>query len=301
VLANVCYLATEMSQARVALITGAGRGIGRAEALFLASRGYWLVVNDWDASPGSGAEQPVADAVVAEIRAAGGDAVADYGDVASTDGANSMVERAVEQFGRLDVLVNNAGIIPRSPFVDMPVDDWNEVIRVNLGGHVAASRAATKWWSENAEPSTNRRIINTTSLAGLYGAVTPTAAYATAKAGILGLTWSLSRELAGMNVTVNAIAPRALTRMTEANPKLNDGRFGADRVAPLVGWLASEGAANITGRTFVVAMGQYWVARPIDVAGPYALDDNDEHFASVLDQLPDTAIPTGPEIATRFG
>ena len=143
--------------------------------------------------------------------------------------------------------------------------------------------------------------MNTTSLAGLYGAVTPTSAYATAKAGVLGLTWSLSRELAGMNVTVNAIAPRALTRMTESNPKLNDGRFGADRVAPLVAWLASESAAHITGRTFVVAMGQYWIVRPIDVAGPYDLDDSDEQFAAVLDQHSDTAVPTGTEIATRFG
>ena len=150
ILANVCYLAIEMSGARVALITGAGRGIGRAEALLLASRGYSLVVNDWDASPGSGSEPPVADGVVDEIRAGGGVAVADYGDVASVDGANKMVALAVEQFGRLDVLVNNAGIIPRSPFIDMPVDDWNEVMRVNLGGHVAASRAAVTWWNENA-------------------------------------------------------------------------------------------------------------------------------------------------------
>jgi NAD(P)-dependent dehydrogenase (short-subunit alcohol dehydrogenase family) len=266
--------------------------------LLLASRGYALVVNDWDASPGGGAEPPVADGVVDEIRAGGGVAVADYGDVASVDGANKMVALAVERFGRLDVLVNNAGIIPRSPFIDMPVDDWNEVMRVNLGGHVAASRAAATWWNANADPSTNRRIVNTTSLAGLYGATTPeTSAYATAKAGVLGLTWSLSRELAGMNVTVNAIAPRAFTRMT----KLDDGRFGADRVAPLVAWLASESAAHITGRTFVVAMGQYWIVRPIDVTGPYDLDDNDEQFAAVLNDRSDTAIPTGTEIATRFG
>jgi NAD(P)-dependent dehydrogenase (short-subunit alcohol dehydrogenase family) len=284
----------------VALVTGAGRGIGRAEALYLSSRGYSVVVNDWDATLGEGEEPSVADGVVAEIRAAGGDAVADYSDVASNDGANGMVARAVEHFGQLDVLVNNAGIIPRSPFVDMPVDDWNEVLRVNLGGHVAASRAATKWWSENPIPSSNRRIINTTSLAGLYGATTPiTSAYATAKAGILGLTWSLSRELAEIDITVNAIAPRALTRMTEANPKLNDGQFGADRVAPLVGWLASEAAANVTGRTFVVAAGQYWVAKPIDVAGPYALDE--KHFASVVVELAETAIPTGPEVKARFG
>jgi NAD(P)-dependent dehydrogenase (short-subunit alcohol dehydrogenase family) len=296
----------------VALVTGAGRGLGRAEALYLAASGFSVIVNDWDADGLHGQQHDSpADGVVNEILAAGGVAAPDYSDVASTAGAESLAANAVKNFGRIDVLVNNAGILRSEPFIEMPISTFDEVLRVCLMSHIEASRAVAKWWAETGEAGealSCRRIINTTSLAGAYGAASGTTAYATAKAGVIGMTLSLSRELSGLNATVNAIAPRAATRMTSKKreflvPEFRD-RFAPDRVAPFVGWLAGERSGQFTGRVFVVGGGKVWLVRPFETFGPYLLAESpDTDTLPVLSktwEINQTAVPTWPEIELRF-
>jgi NAD(P)-dependent dehydrogenase (short-subunit alcohol dehydrogenase family) len=250
---------------KVAIVTGAGRGIGRGEALALAAEGAAVVVNDLGASAdGSTVEGSQADAVVAEIEALGGRAVADGHDVASWAGAEALVRRAVDELGRLDVLVNNAGFLRDQMCFNMDEATWDDVVRVHLKGHFAMTRFAAEHWRAQAKAGdgSGGAIVNTASEAGLYGG-TGQANYVAAKAGILGMTIGLARELKRYNVRVNAVAPRARTRMTEAllgehvaSGEDDFDEWHPDNVGPVVAWLASDEAAGISGQAFVVVGGR---------------------------------------------
>ncbi|RJL20681.1 SDR family oxidoreductase [Bailinhaonella thermotolerans] len=246
---------------RVVVVTGAGRGLGRAHALEFARQGARVVVNDLGVSrdgapePGGG---PAAE-VVREIEALGGRAVASGHDVADERGARELIATALEEFGRLDALVNNAGFLRDRMLVNLGLDDWEAVLRVHLTGHFLPLRAAGAHWRAEAKAgrAVDARIVNTSSGAGLLGSVGQ-GNYAAAKAGIVGLTLVAAAELAPYGVTVNAIAPAARTRMTEevfaatmAPPE--PGAFDAmapENVSPLVVWLGSADSRGVTGRVF---------------------------------------------------
>jgi NAD(P)-dependent dehydrogenase (short-subunit alcohol dehydrogenase family) len=260
---------TGLCEDRVVIVTGAGRGIGRAHALAFAREGARVVVNDVGAAlDGSGASGGPAQQVVDEIRAAGGQAVANTDDVADWDGAARLVSTAIEAFGRLDVLVNNAGFLRDRMLVNLAEDEWDAVIRVHLKGHFAPLRHAAAYWRAEVKAGrvADARVINTSSGAGLQGSVGQ-GNYSAAKAGIAGLTLVAAAELARYGVTVNAIAPAARTRMTErtfaetmATP---DGGFDAmapENVSPLVVWLGSGRSSKITGRVFEVEGGRVSLA-----------------------------------------
>ncbi|MFF1479676.1 SDR family oxidoreductase [Streptomyces sp. NPDC058301] len=250
---------TDMSAGRVVVVTGAGRGLGRAHALAFAAEGAKVVVNDLGVgldgapAPGSPAEQ-----VAGEIRAAGGEAVAHGGDIATAKGAASLVEAALDHFGRLDTLVSNAGFLRDRMLVNLDEDDWDAVLRVHLKGHFLPLREAAAHW--RAESKAGRRpvarVVHTTSGAGLLGSVGQ-GNYAAAKAGIVGLTLVASAELARYGVQVNAIAPAARTRMTE---QVFTGLAGApEDVSPLVVWLGSVASEGVTGRVFEAEGGRITV------------------------------------------
>lgn len=238
---------------RVAVVTGAGRGIGREHALLLAAEGARVVVNDLDAGP--------AQRVVAEILAAGGEAVAAPGDVARWETAEAVVGAAVEAYGDLHVLVNNAGTVADRPLATMSEDEWDEVVRVNLKGHAAPTRHAAAWWRERARGGHQvaASVVCTTSTSGLAGNPGQSN-YGAAKAGVAAFTVIAAAELARYGVRVNAVAPLARTRLTEAVPALAQrlappaGPEAFDpwhpaNAAPLVAWLASP-ACEVTGQVF---------------------------------------------------
>lgn len=250
---------------KVAIVTGAGRGIGRGEAMALAAEGAAVVVNDLGVSAdGTAVGASPAELVVEEITAAGGRAVADANDVASWAGAEALVQGAIAGFGRLDVLVNNAGFLRDAMSFNMDEAAWDDVVRVHLKGHFAPTRFAAAHWRERAKAGegSGGAIVNTASEAGLYGG-TGQANYVAAKAGIAGMTIGLARELSRYGVRVNAVAPRARTRMTEALlGEAVAGEEGAfdewdpDNVGPVVAWLASDAAADVSGQVFVVVGGR---------------------------------------------
>ena len=258
-----------LCEGRVVIVTGAGRGIGRAHALEFARQGARVVVNDLGASAdGRGGSSDPANEVVEAIRAAGGEAVSNGDDVADFAGAGRLVECAVRSFGRLDVLVNNAGFLRDRMFVSTSEDEWDAVIRVHLKGHFCPSRHAVTHWRERvkAGEKVDARIINTSSGAGLLGSVGQ-ATYSTAKAGIAALTLVQAAELGRYGITANAIAPAARTRMTEAvfatmMQKPDDGfdAMAPENVAPLVVWLGSRESGDVTGRVFEVSGGVISVA-----------------------------------------
>jgi NAD(P)-dependent dehydrogenase (short-subunit alcohol dehydrogenase family) len=248
---------------RVVLITGAGRGIGRGHALAVARHGAKVVVNDLGAEVGGeGASLSPAQEVVDQIIAEGGEAVVDGHDVSDWAGAEAMVASAVEAFGRLDVLVNNAGILRDRVLVNMSEDEWDSVVRVHLKGTFASCRFAAQHWRGRAKAGeeVDGRIINTTSVSGLYGAAGQ-ANYGAAKAGIAALTIIAAKELERYGVAVNAISPGGRTRMTEPlgyGVDIPEGEFDfadPENVAPLVVWLASDEAAGITGQVFQASGG----------------------------------------------
>ncbi|MEU5592121.1 SDR family oxidoreductase [Streptomyces sp. NPDC020298] len=244
---------------RVVVVTGAGRGLGRAHALAFAAEGARVVVNDLgvglDGLPGP--DSP-AGAVVAEIRAAGGEAVAHGGDIATTAGAASLIRTAVETYGRLDTLVNNAGFLRDRMLVNLDEDDWDAVLHVHLKGHFLPLKHAAAHWRAEAKAGRTpvARIVNTSSGAGLLGSVGQ-GNYSAAKAGIVGLTLVAAAELRRYGVQVNAVAPAARTRMTEhtfaetmAAPGSGFDAMAPSNVSPLVVWLGSAASAGVTGRVF---------------------------------------------------
>ncbi len=262
---------------RVVIVTGAGGGIGREHALEFARQGASVVVNDIGAAvDGSGESAGPAEQVAAEIRALGGSAVGNTDDVADEEGARRLVDSAIAEFGRLDVVVNNAGILRDRMLVNMGFDEWDAVIRVHLRGTFGPSHFAARHWRERAKAGdhVDARIINTTSPSGIYGNVGQTN-YGAAKAGIASFTVIAAAELARYGVTVNAIAPVAATRMTiplGGGRSVPDDPDGFDRgspanIAPLVVWLGSGQSAGITGRVFnvrggVISVAEGWRAGP---------------------------------------
>ena len=266
-----------LCEGRVVVVTGAGGGIGRAYALAFAQQGAKVVVNDLGGSrDGSGASAGAAHAVVDEIVAAGGQAVANADDISSWDGAKNLVGQAVDTYGRLDVLVNNAGILRDKMIASMTEEDWDAVIGVHLKGTFATTRHAAEYWRgvSKAGGVVDGRVINTTSPSGLYGNVGQ-ANYGAAKAGIASFTIIAARELGRYGVTVNAIAPTALTRLTEDVPFMADAQTDESgfnemdpaNIAPLAVWLGSAQSKGITERVFSVWGGRLsvlegWVAGP---------------------------------------
>lgn len=242
---------------RVAIVTGAGRGIGRAHALELAARGAAVVVNDYGVSiAGEDSGESPADAVVAEIEAAGGRAVANGADVADFAQAEAMVRQAVDAFGGLDILVNNAGFVRDRMLVNTSEEEWDSVVRVHLKGHFAPLRHAGAYWRVEAKEGRTRaaRVINTSSGAGLQGSIGQTT-YSAAKAGIAAMTLVAAAEMGRYGVTVNAIAPVARTRMTEGAFDTSAMPDPADN-SPVVAWLASEEAGDVTGRVIEIEGGK---------------------------------------------
>jgi NAD(P)-dependent dehydrogenase (short-subunit alcohol dehydrogenase family) len=258
-------------EGRVVIVTGAGRGIGRGHAIEFARQGAKVVVNDLGSEvDGSGASTGPAGAVVDEIRGMGGEAVVNGDDVSDWEGAQRLVNAAVTSFGRLDVLVNNAGILRDRMLVNMTEAEWDDVIRVHLRGTYGPAKWAATYWRERAKEgvANDARIINTSSSSGIYGNPGQTN-YGAAKAGIAAFTVIAAMELGRYGVTVNAVAPGALTRMTE---NLGMGTRAAERrpedfdashpdnIAPLVVWLGSSESSGVTGRVFNVAGGRISVA-----------------------------------------
>ena len=262
-----------INEGRVVVVTGAGRGIGREHALAFAASGAKVVVNDIGAGlDGSETGESPGEQVVAEIVAAGGEAVVNGADVADWEGAKSLVTTAVDTFGALDVLVNNAGFLRDKMLVSMSESDWDDVVRVHLKGHFATLRHAAEYWRAESKAGRRRqaRVVNTSSGAGLYGSVGQ-GNYSAAKAAIAELTIQAAAEMKGYGITVNAIAPSARTRMTTsagdamaaqmAAPE--DGSFDAmdpANVSPLVVWLGSPESGDVTGRVFEVEGGKISVS-----------------------------------------
>src|SRR5580693_5782374 len=268
---------------KVAVVTGAGRGIGREEALTLAGEGAKVVVNDVGAGlhgEGSADVHP-AQEVVDLIRKNGGDAVVNGDDISSWQGGKNVVEQAIDTFGSLDILVNNAGILRDKMSFNMDESDWDDVIRVHLKGHFAATHHAAVYWRNRAKAGEDvtGRIINTTSESGLFGSAGQ-ANYAAAKAGIAALTLVEARELGRYGVTSNAVAPRARTRMTET--LFGSGGMGAEEgafdawdpknIANVVTFLAAPASADISGQILVVFGASIWAMSAFKAAGQVTRD-----------------------------
>jgi NAD(P)-dependent dehydrogenase (short-subunit alcohol dehydrogenase family) len=240
---------------RVAIVTGAGRGIGKSVAMLLAKQGACVVVNDLGAAvDGSGHDAGPAATVAQEIGASGGKAIANGADVSDHAAAEGLVGAAIAEFGRLDVLVNVAGILRDRMVFNMTEQEWDDVIRVHLRGTFNTTKFAAAHWRSRHDESAQNRIINFTSVSGLHGAPGQPN-YAAAKMGIVGLTYSCAHSLAKYGVTVNAISPAAATRMTESVPQerrrirtASADERSPDNVAPVVAYLASEDSGWITGR-----------------------------------------------------
>lgn len=250
---------------RTVIITGAARGLGRAYALAFGAEGANVVVNDIGTSlGGEGRDTSAADAVVEEIRAAGGKAIANYEDITDWDAAKRIVDAALEAFGDLHVVVNNAGIVRDRMFVSATVEEWDATMHVHLRGHFCVSRHAVNYWRQKQKDGRDpdARIINTSSGAGLQGSIAQ-AAYATAKGGIASLTLVQAAELGRYGITANALAPSARTRMTEqafADKMATEGQafdvMDPANVAPTVVWLGSSASAHVSGCVFELEGGK---------------------------------------------
>jgi NAD(P)-dependent dehydrogenase (short-subunit alcohol dehydrogenase family) len=251
---------------KVAIVTGAGRGIGRGEAIELAREGASVVVGEVDGEAGQ--------AVVDEIRAAGGTAVLNVGDCSEIDDAKALIQQALEEFGRLDALVNNAGILRDRTLAKMTPEEWDAVIKVHLRGHYAPTHFACEYWKAESRPG---RIVCTASTSGILGNFGQSN-YGAAKAGIAALATIVAQEMARSGVTCNAIAPAARTRMTEgAYGEIAGAQEGfdfwhPDNVAPFVAFLCSDEAAHISGKVFGVQGDAVELYRPYTSA---AVIEND--------------------------
>jgi NAD(P)-dependent dehydrogenase (short-subunit alcohol dehydrogenase family) len=297
---------------RVAIVTGGARGIGASISRLFASQGASLVINDLGGSPdGTGSDEGPAKQLADEIAAAGGTAVADGGDVADVATGERLVRTAVEQFGRLDIVVNVAGILRDRMIFNLSEADWDEVIRVHLKGHYATVRPASAYWREQRNPQGHYRIINFTSNSGLEGSPGQPN-YAAAKMGIVGLTYSLAQALARYGVTANAISPGAATRLTATIPgdplaAADDAAQAAmspDNIAPVALYLASDRSDWLTGRV-VSSMGfdvglyeNPQQIRQLSAPGPWQYDKlaaaMERSFRPVADGLPDSIFrPSG--------
>lgn len=265
-------------EGRVVIVTGAGNGLGRAYALGLAAEGARVVVNDLGVGTHgeTGATKGAAEQVVDEIRAAGGEAIADTADVADWEATRETVRNAVEAFGTLHAVVNNAGFVRDRMFVSATPEEWDAVTRVHLRGHFCTSRHAVDYWraEQKAGRPVDARIVNTTSGAGLQGSVGQSA-YSTAKGGIATLTLVQATELSRYGITANALAPNARTRMTmtafaETMTSLQNAAFdpyAPENTAPLVAWLVSEQSRGVTGQVFepfgsTIRIAQGWTDGP---------------------------------------
>lgn len=257
---------------RVVIVTGAGRGLGREYALMLAEHGARVVVNDFGgARDGTGGDAGPADEVAEEIRAAGGQAMANGADVADWDQSKAMIDQAISEFGRLDGLISNAGILRDRMLVNMTEEEWDSVIRVHLKGTFAPARHAAAYWREQvkAGEKIDARIINTSSVSGIYGNIGQSN-YGAAKMGIAGFTIITARELRRYGITCNAIAPGAFTRLTSDLREYTEEEKEASSpkwVAPIATWLCSEESADVTGRVFesngrMLAIAEGWHRGP---------------------------------------
>ena len=302
-----------MLEGKVAIVTGAGRGIGRAHALALARAGARVLVNDLGVSlAGEGTDARPAEEVAREIREAGGEAAADFENVAHFAGAERMVRHAIEELGRLDILVNNAGILRDRMLVNMSEEEWDAVIAVHLKGHFAPTRHAAAYWRERAKEGeeVRARVINTSSPSGVFGNVGQ-ANYGAAKSAIASFTLIAAQELRRYGVTVNCLAPNARTRMTEqafgelAPPENGFDPLDPANVAPVVVALCADEAQEITGQCFFVYGGAVNVLRPWDAGELFARDgawQPGELLAQLRERFPDGAAPAGMvELMARAG
>ncbi|HEY5678605.1 MAG TPA: SDR family NAD(P)-dependent oxidoreductase [Pseudomonadales bacterium] len=281
-----------MLDGKVALVTGAGGGLGRAHALLLAQHGAAVVVNDLGgARDGSGEGHAMADQVVAEIEAAGGRAAADYGSVSDPAAAKQMVQIAVDRFGKIDICINNAGILRDKSFKNMTDDMWDVVVDVHLRGTYLVAKAA---WDQMIEQGTGGRIINTSSTSGLIGNFGQ-ANYGAAKAGIAGLTRVLALEGMKYGITVNTLAPAAWSRLTEdIMPEGMEERLAPEKVSPAVVWLCTDDAANVTGRQFCAGQNRVsllsWqvteIADKNAMDTPWTVEEIGERMQATMDAWP---------------
>lgn len=307
---------SRLCEDRIVIVTGAGRGIGREHALMLAEHGAKVVVNDLGGSmDGTGGDSSPANEVVEEIKGMGGEAVVNGDDVSDWEGAQRLINTAVETFGGLDAVINNAGILRDRMLTNMTEAEWDAVIKVHLKGTFAPARWAAAYWRERSKngETNDARIINTTSVSGIYGNPGQTN-YGAAKAGIASFTIIAAQELARYGVTVNAIAPAALTRMTE---NLGMGELEGEAreamsprwIAPIATWLASTESAPVTGRVFE-ASGQVFGIAEAWNRGPTATPvDDPTQLGDIVKDLMSKAAPnsnmggqpqTGPGYPTPY-
>ncbi|MFE9322583.1 SDR family oxidoreductase [Nocardia sp. NPDC052278] len=298
---------TETVAGRVVVVTGAGNGLGRSHALAFAAAGAKVVVNDLGGSrDGAGGSAGPAQAVVDEIVAAGGEACANTDDISSFDGAANLIAQAVDVYGGLDVLVNNAGILRDRMLVSMSEAEWDAVIKVHLKGTFAPTHHAAAYWRRRAKEglSNDARVINTTSPSGLFGNPGQTN-YGAAKAGIASFSVIAAMELASYGVTVNAVAPTALTRMTDDLQAVHELATSVDlapeSVSPVVVWLGSTASKDVTGRVFAVIGGTVavvdgWAYGPeVSSSQRWTLDQ----LAEVLPSLVAAAVPAADMTGRR--
>ncbi|MDQ3964508.1 MAG: SDR family oxidoreductase [Actinomycetota bacterium] len=293
-------------EGKVAIITGAGRGIGRDHALALARSGAKIVVNDLGGSAaGEGSDTTPAQSVADEIKALGGEASANYDNVADFQGAENMVKQAIGDFGRLDILINNAGILRDRMFVNMSEEEWDLVIAVHLKGHFAPTRHAAAYWREQSKAGNqiNGRVINTSSPSGVFGNVGQ-ANYGAAKAAIAAFTMITAQELGRYGVTVNCLAPNARTRMTEdifaGLPEPAEGEYDPldpANISPVVVALCSDEAQDVTGQVFFIYGNVINVLKPWDV-GPFIRKDDgmwdpDDLLGEIKKTFPKGVAPEG--------
>jgi NAD(P)-dependent dehydrogenase (short-subunit alcohol dehydrogenase family) len=288
----------------VVIVTGAGRGIGAEHAVEFARQGARLVVNDLGGAPdGGGSDAAPAEEVVERIKALGGEAIANFEDVTDFEAAGRLVASAIDVFGRLDTVVNNAGMLRDRMFVNMSPEEWDDAIRVNLRSHFCVGRHAAAYWRDRFKEGqeVRGRIVNTSSGAGLMGNIGQSN-YGAAKAAVAALTVIQATELGRYGVTANAIAPSARTRLTEGvfadmMASVNDGfdAMAPENIAPLVVWLGNDESADVTGRVFEVEGGKISVADgwqhgpPVDLGRRWDPADVGQAVRELIEKAPEPA------------